>query len=1062
MTSWRGQVWYGWKHIQEPIIDSLAWESKEYLLDSEIESFGWEALEIIQAHQPVLLDPYSNLASGKAPAHISKDRAEKLMASIKGGLERDSHYLRCRVIQVLEAGNYLGLFRVELPRIPIPSLKMRVSPYHYPLFDSYLGRIPRLRSDFVESLSTVSPVDNESFWGQIFLSAMLFGGLTETSRILAIPAALRTKNSSDPIYWLDIPRDKHELGFGRHPTHRWIVDPLTRFLIVRSKGRSLGYSNVTGGQKSVRLKKAINSYLSLVPRVGHRIDDLREFQRQLGVAHYTRMPGYVAAYLRQSRSSYTLSDQAWERLLQPNRSIDHSLLIAQQKEEGNGHARLAVNTTAANSISLPVYHPDYLSLIACIEQSSDDVGRSVDVWRTSRSSPNITIDLLADWIVRWLTVHGAHQKRPLGRVGVLRRVERVGSLLVATLGDQDPRALTPDEHIDLFRLILEECDSNRERSYVASGLLSWHCFLSIKHQITEIDQADIREIVAELGAVDANLVTPHEFRLAEQWVYAESLQRYGDRLWSESLCMMMVFGFYLGLRRREVAGLMVDDVEGIEDLYLFVRPNQLRGLKTRNAKRMIPVSILIPDDYLMRFKLWLKSRREEVESTVPRDSDTFVLEYEQQKRVGQHLLFPCFSESTSCESGFRMIEEALKRSTHEALIHFHHLRHSFANWTLMRFALYELKKHDRGDLPSWFLPDPVDRSELMDMAGSVREELLGKAPTNRRSLVQITQLLGHASISITVRSYLHLLDMLSSLYVRRLAPTLSKKNLEALGVKVGGQRKSDGDAAKQLDVISDRLCMSWSGASSNPPYEKEPRLRGRPKPEDRLHVVSKSLLLLDEGRDLEEVSKAVGVQKKRVQLWKDRIGDSHFSRGIADQRLLKNKHYPTGHTILWLPRGEEQKRIAQGVSDRIAQLKSRGDPPQIKKQAAANRIGKALDVMVKQWVPGTALTVEVDKITDAKNWLWLLEKLELSAGLDIKLHCCRKSTGSWKRQEAYWSGVLEGRRYALEEGGEAVIRKNGQLRIRILSSAVYDNSSDPTLKVLEAVRLALLSEWIDR
>ncbi|HIJ22935.1 MAG: hypothetical protein HOI61_08825 [Gammaproteobacteria bacterium] len=70
---------------------------------------------------------------------------------------------------------------------------------------------------------------------------------------------------------------------------------------------------------------------------------------------------------------------------------------------------------------------------------------------------------------------------------------------------------------------------------------------------------------------------------------------------------------------------------------------------------------------------------------------------------------------------------------------------------LLRFALYELNNSDLS-LPDWFLPDQHSRESLFQSSTTIREGILGKAPTNRRSLMQISHMLGHLSSATTLNS----------------------------------------------------------------------------------------------------------------------------------------------------------------------------------------------------------------------------------------------------------------------------------------------------------------------
>jgi len=1042
-------------------------------------------LTIIHQQVPALLTTHRNAAGGsRRPLLLTATEADRLMATIKGSLDWNSHGVRCRVIQVLEVGNKLGLFSADLPKIPLPPLELTPSPFHYPTFDAYLHRLPRLKRSFVASLGLIEPIDSVAHWGQIFLSAMLFGGLMVTARITAIPAAMRAKEHNDPIRWLDLPRGKNERGHQQHPTHRWIVDPLTRLLLVRSIERNHDDSALGRGQKSHRLKRAINRYLSLIPEGSHQIYDLRAFQKQLSVHLHTRIPAYLVKYVRQQNSSYTVPDLVWQRLMQVTGYPDMSLSLAQaHKGHGVSVLKLSVgegDEKVGDEEGEPFLHLDYVQLINCIVENRDNFRTAVEVWSVQHGGGTLlpSVKLLADWILDWLTLPNRHQKRALGMEEVYRLLRTTGRRLVGSIGDSDPATFTAAEQIALFQLIQEDCDRREERRRVTAGLLSWYDFLVFHCQIEQIDEEDLEEFLGEAGAVDANLVKFSEFTQAQQWLYTEAIQKYRDHEVAEALCLIMAAGFYLGLRRSEVIGIRVGDLIGEEDLFLYLSNNHFRRLKTINAERVLPVSVLMPAQPLQRFRDWLnRQRRAEAEVAVDEEEDIFDIDHEAQKKNVDHFLFPYFQSKGPSQTrftGFNLIREALQRASRDPTVRFHHLRHAFANWTLLRFAGYELERSGV-PFPVWLLPDPLDRKALLQEAISVREPILGKAPTNRRMLLQITQLLGHASSSITVGSYIHIMDLLLGLYMRRFTPEFNAQQLmflvEGRSYIKGKFLREDGEdqgrlrMAELLDQESDRIIALSGGGQS---IQRQPiltlKLLSRPLPHERLRTIASALFLLDEQNSLEEVSTQIGVKRKRIELWDER-SKKILNRNIFVQYLLKNRYHPKNLTIHWMPKGERQRTVAQEVAEHLFRLRKEGDFPHLKPQATSKKIHKALGLMVNDWVSGTALTVVFTKVEDAKSWIWLLGKIGLSDDLVVEHVALIKGNYlSPTSQRTYWSDKLKVEVVNKTRNARLITQKkhsNGELYIRVRSSSIHIGSQDRSSKVIEGIRLALVAEWID-
>ncbi len=97
-------------------------------------------------------------------------------------------------------------------------------------------------------------------------------------------------------------------------------------------------------------------------------------------------------------------------------------------------------------------------------------------------------------------------------------------------------------------------------------------------------------------------------------------------------------------------------------------------------------------------------------------------------------------------------------------VHFHHLRHSFANQLLWRLTLGQLRE------------DVLLRPWREDQRDAVQfvERLLGHSQQTRKHLYILASLLGHSGPEISLNHYVHTLDLLLALYLR--APMAASKS----------------------------------------------------------------------------------------------------------------------------------------------------------------------------------------------------------------------------------------------------------------------------------------------
>jgi len=175
-----------------------------------------------------------------------------------------------------------------------------------------------------------------------------------------------------------------------------------------------------------------------------------------------------------------------------------------------------------------------------------------------------------------------------------------------------------------------------------------------------------------------------------------------------------------------------------------------------------------------------------------------------------------------------------------------------------------------------------------------------------------------------------------------------------------------------------------------------------------------------------------------------------------------------GEDVLFgLPRGDDQKELAESIAAKLKQLRMEGDLPYFKQQATRRKIMKAIELLPKCWKPKTPFTLLFDKIVEVKQWIWLLEKLDLNV-YSIKHHPARGLRLKPEEQRHYWAELLgckSGKIIEKHREGQIVVAhdkaKYGLLEFRVPASAVVGGSKDKSGQVLTAARLALVAEWID-
>lgn len=237
--------------------------------------------------------------------------------------------------------------------------------------------------------------------------------------------------------------------------------------------------------------------------------------------------------------------------------------------------------------------------------------------------------------------------------------------------------------------------------------------------------------------VDANIITVDEYKAALDWLSGPS--GFSDLHLRNASRVALIFGYRCGLRRAEVAYLRVCDFDAAD--HLHVRPWPLRKLKTSNARRDLPLRVLLLTEELEEVLKFVASAREPAGSN---REDALLFSVESNPRA--HINFERVIGQVHC---------ALRTATGDESIHYHHLRHSFANMLLLKLwpALHSVARHVFRHHPAtvaWF-----------DEPESFRRRLFGTSAIRRSDLQAIALLMGHGGPATTLEHYIHVLDWYS-------------------------------------------------------------------------------------------------------------------------------------------------------------------------------------------------------------------------------------------------------------------------------------------------------------
>jgi integrase len=343
--------------------------------------------------------------------------------------------------------------------------------------------------------------------------------------------------------------------------------------------------------------------------------------------------------------------------------------------------------------------------------------------------------LLKSWLFK-LTFYGGSKKTIIRYNTVIDYVKTLAMPFLTEFIATDANLITQDEWVSKLNCVADQIKSAQRRSYVYyfaeflvnSGILPYL-------PLEELDSHSYK------GRVDANLIT-----LAQADVIIEKLSEVDSEV-SAIARLLFNFGFYSGNRRGEIGFAKLKDFKFGDSYSQFhVRLNQHRLLKSPASARNIPLEVFWPEHEL-----------------------TFLQEYiDRRKQNHARAHSQLFPDKAVLEKSFELVTLVLREVTGDQSMRFHHLRHSFANWTWL--------------LLNWRYPVTIidciaclshpyfslERKKLLLMRLGLPEG------ASRKKLFALTQLLGHTDISTTLASYLHTMDLFIYLEKNREFESLTK------------------------------------------------------------------------------------------------------------------------------------------------------------------------------------------------------------------------------------------------------------------------------------------------
>jgi len=761
----------------------------------------------------MLKDALPDIYQGKPNVCLSKVEAEafceQLRLNVAGYIYKQR---RNFFILGLERGEKLLGWGVYIPA-PITTAS-REPPFFTRDAMASLIKLRDIEHTFLKSLDNPIPENKSIMLGYLIFSAAVYGGLLNRNWLIAwIRNPVKGLIYEEPIAWIDLYRDmtgnnQQEDAQTKMLHRRWFLDPLTLLLVSKLRDQ-ITFDSYKRSDPRVNLRSLMD-HLNIPERIRPRT--LNGF---LTLAH-TRIALYSKTYLADYGAgvikSASLPVNVWGRVRTgkpvPTKasvpSIEPVYFPIDKKSKNSIHVTGRMTAPHRKKLYEAIFPKNSRQKRKRISstQSKNNILKFLDIYGNELSPVGW---LLAQWAVNLLTYkRGIRKGSKIAASSVHSYVTTITKPLHIHVSNDNITEYSETEFYEVYRDVIEQKTSDNNKQVTASRLAEFHDFLVRCWDVPSIDLSEFHRgsYKSEIG-VNANLICPAMYKGIITALGGLVLNQPRENL---ILVLITMLGQKCGLRRGEVLTLLCSDICGNYNPVLFVRHNPYAYKKSDNAIRKISLKTFLTHKEIELLKSWVNQRNKEdgyrnssLDQAKYYGDDEF--SFNQDKK---RLLFCEPSEPTTPideAATFKTIHKAMRKVTQDPNVHFHTLRHSFASWFLFRLE---------SPLDNSFRPQSV--LALLTSENSIRRSmvertrLLGSPGISRKSLYQLAQTCGHANPEMSLRYYVHLLDLLLGCFCWRASaqPSLSLnavKNLTGIGQAMAYRYRHRSGETKWLPYV---------------------------------------------------------------------------------------------------------------------------------------------------------------------------------------------------------------------------------------------------------------------
>lgn len=576
--------------------------------------------------------------------------------------------------------------------------------------------------------------------GAIAMSAVVHGALLDATRLSDFLSMLQ--RNEWPVYepggsyvLFNLPY----MGLGNHNMQRWYIDPLTEMLVWR-------YAHVKNKPTELKPEFLIKRFLT--PRIKEAFVPvvLGDFLSRTMTWWSMRASPIDIHCANRAVVTHSINERSWARTHDFHYSSDLEVDI----EDLDTDSPLDIGFDADDIVLL---HPWLGESIQALDlPTRQDAKSAIDALRQTENKDGIA-SVFLHWLIELLDGLNA-TKVELRITTIKQRYLTTAPRLLACLGENDVRQMAIHDLEDIYSELMSEPDPLVPRSTLANGIRDFHAFLHRHHRKPFITNE--REVFGErysLKPVDASILTFDEYLKAQKWLD----EAHGSARDIKASKIILTLAFKLGLRRMEIFGLLLSDLQLEFRPTCLVQKNQRRRIKTNSSRRVLPMQAFMSKTELSLLTDWIHIYRKPAGKLGEKaDQDPYFF-----------FGFTGDPDQFWTKKITNLAIEAVRTVTNDSQLYLHHLRHSFATWTYLR-----LRSPDFPHIHKHFEGCPATEFALKT-GKRLRVLLFNRDPgVSRTYAFAVSRLLGHSSPISSFAHYIHSADLILGAITAREAASL--------------------------------------------------------------------------------------------------------------------------------------------------------------------------------------------------------------------------------------------------------------------------------------------------